>query len=307
MNRSEKTRCAAASSSPLRGNHVIQNCRRVDALQSRFRILSVFSPTSKENLQASFKLKLQDSLEMLQMRPASGKDYVDRGIQTDSSRSPSNSPVWGFSAARKACNHRVYDGSPSSPQDTSNNTPFRTSTQLDSAYIYSLPPDSDSPSPTSVESGAIPTSRRAYKNLQLSYNRPSESLNVSKKRVVSLPETVPPDSRKTILSSSTLRVSSMSERPKPSASYLDSRPSQNCFEIAASTDTSYLSADDGYSRSRARAFPSASDVPHTPSPPSSPESVMIIETDVQIPHTFLRNKPAPESHSAYSDDEGAPI
>ncbi|KAJ7091175.1 hypothetical protein C8R44DRAFT_891577 [Mycena epipterygia] len=44
-------------------------------------------------------------------------------------------------------------------------------------------------------------------------------------------------------------------------------------------------------------------MPHTPSPPSSPESVMIIGNDMQVPISFLRQK-AKASNRIYEDDGG---
>ncbi|KAJ7925019.1 hypothetical protein B0H13DRAFT_2315081 [Mycena leptocephala] len=43
-------------------------------------------------------------------------------------------------------------------------------------------------------------------------------------------------------------------------------------------------------------------MPHTPSPPSSPESVMIIGNDMQVPISFLRQKA--KSSRVYEDESG---
>jgi hypothetical protein len=67
-------------------------------------------------------------------------------------------------------------------------------------------------------------------------------------------------------------------------------------------DQSVFVGDEEYSRIRVR--PLSVDGPHTPSPPSSPDSVLIIENNHQLPETFLRNNPIRNSQRLFSDDEG---
>ncbi|KAG2146026.1 uncharacterized protein EDB93DRAFT_1150597 [Suillus bovinus] len=50
-------------------------------------------------------------------------------------------------------------------------------------------------------------------------------------------------------------------------------------------------------RHRVRVCPPPSDVPHTPSPPSSPESILIIDSHTQLPDGFLRQRYSKKSPS----------
>lgn len=195
------------------------------------------------------------------------KDYVDRGVQTDLPRRLSR-PT---DSTSKAINPRVYDlpGAPSTPSNTSASRRSSSSPRFDIPYNQS-PPSGSHPIPVHAAgpTRSPPTSR---KHAQLPYSRPSH-LNSTTQRVLSLPETSP---YVTHVPRETRGVS-LSERPRVSLSFSD-----NTIESSASAETSFLSENrSGSSRAR-RSFPS-SDMPHTPSPPSSPESVMIIGNDMQV-------------------------
>jgi hypothetical protein len=231
---------------------------------------------------------------MLSLRLTLEKDYLDREIQTDSPSSPSHSEALTITKSSKP---RNYDSDLSIPRVSRNasksNIHLTDSAQLEGAYSCSLSSDRFSP----AHSAMLP--RRMHKTSQLPYSRPSES-HSSRMRIVSLPETSPSYSTKAVCEPSTLRVVSMSEHSRPSLSFRESTSSSNCFET--STNTSHFSADDGFGYCQIRAVPASSDPPHTPSPPSSPESVVIIGNNEQVPQSFLRHKV--ESHVSCSDDRG---
>ncbi|KAF7985102.1 hypothetical protein HWV62_8997 [Athelia sp. TMB] len=71
--------------------------------------------------------------------------------------------------------------------------------------------------------------------------------------------------------------------------------SEASFPAAQRIDTPELDRSEPMSQFLLRRY---ADTPHTPSPPSSPESVLIIETENQLPRTFLRQ------NFHQSDDEG---
>ncbi|KAL0956388.1 hypothetical protein HGRIS_002535 [Hohenbuehelia grisea] len=123
----------------------------------------------------------------------------------------------------------------------------------------------------------------------------------SENRVVSLPETIPPISVKAALETSgALRVTSMSERPKP-LSMENEQPRHTHYSSPDFYSSSFLDAryGTGYDtlhpsaqpRSTAAALYNYDDAPQTPSPPSSAaDSVDIISNnDVYFPEAFLRS------------------
>ncbi|KAF9062121.1 hypothetical protein BDP27DRAFT_1369083 [Rhodocollybia butyracea] len=137
--------------------------------------------------------------------------------------------------------------------------------------------------------------KRDYKLAQLPFQKPSE-LNAPSKRVVSLPETSPPSRIK--LDTIRDRVVSMSEQVKVSLTSADNSLSSDCFESSIDSSQSQISSDIGnisVRKVRSRLYP------HTPSPPSSPESVMIIGNNMHVPTSFLRRKslqPADDHNAA---------
>lgn len=235
----------------------------------------------------------------LTTRPGFKKDFVDRGMQTDSLDSPSPSsgqtgPLPQQPRTVSLIDKAVFTDSVENSED---HALFCGSRQLDPAYSRPLSVDPPGTSPI----GLVNVARRMRKHTRLVYNRSSDTRNIAN-RVVSLPDTTPLCSIKNILESATLRVASMSERPKPDISPQNASL-MNAFEVSASTENSYLTADEGPYRTR-RSGPQAFEVPRTPSPPSSPESVMIIENSVHLPQSFLRHNSALKSHSTYDSDDG---
>ncbi|KAJ7702976.1 hypothetical protein B0H17DRAFT_1175834, partial [Mycena rosella] len=215
------------------------------------------------------------------------KDYVDRGVQTDLPRRLSRPE----SSTSKPINPRVYDPpAPHTPPTTLKSSSASHSPTLDLAYSHSPTSGRHSiPVHAAGPTRSPPTSR---KHPQLPYSRPSQLNSTTTQRVLSLPETSP---YVTQLPRETRGVS-LSERPRASLSFSD-----NTIESSVSAETSFLS-DNRSGSSRPRRSFTSSDMPHTPSPPSSPESVMIIGNDMQVPISFLRQKV--KASKVYEDDGG---
>jgi hypothetical protein len=154
----------------------------------------------------------------------------------------------------------------------------------DSAYTHSLAEPSVTLHLLS-QSPSASASLRTPKRSQLLYSRPTES-HVLAKRMVSLPEfpfEVPCDSR-TAHDAAGMRIVSLpkamiwSPQSIDKASYLDS--------FGTSADTSHTSSGNDLGHRKLCAY-SKLDIPRTPSPPSSPESVLIIDNDIHLPNLFL--------------------
>ncbi|ESK96584.1 hypothetical protein Moror_6804 [Moniliophthora roreri MCA 2997] len=127
---------------------------------------------------------------------------------------------------------------------------------------------------------------RSQKPSQMQYTKPSQ-LNTATKRVVSLPESSPPFRLKP--TGDRYRVASMSEAVKVSLAADDSL-SSDCLESSLSVDSSHSSLRKIVSQPHSSLHNSS--FPRTPSPPSSPESsIVIIGNNVEVSHSFLRPQP----------------
>ena len=143
-----------------------------------------------------------------------------------------------------------------------------------------------------------PSTPRSSKRPQFLYSRPIEP-HVLTKRVVSLPDSlfeVSCDLR-VARDVSGIRVVSLPETMPWSPQSTDKNPYPD--SCATSTDTSHTSSGIDY---ESRTY-SKLDIPRTPSPPSSPESVLIIDNDIHLPNLFLYR----HSHNipVNEDDGGA--
>jgi hypothetical protein len=217
------------------------------------------------------------------------KIYVDCGVQASAQRSPSP-----FVRSELALTS-LTPQRPSMTQDPQSISPNSTtsvrslnSVQYDSACNSSFKQDSENSSPVRSKALARPQ--------HLSYNRPQSF--IPQKRVMSLPELgTSLLAVKAALKATAVRVVSLTERPKP---VLEDSPSPIRFRSPVFKQNSFLFGDEERSLSCVR-----SPNPQTPSPPSSPESsILIIENDAQLPRTFLRSRPSLRSHLECSDDEG---
>jgi hypothetical protein len=213
----------------------------------------------------------------------SERQYLERGVQTSPPRS--STPTRAATTPKSTFTHLTSDGYPSSCISTPNSSRSPYSTYLGSAYSHSCRADSDVSSPAITQ----PWSRKSVARSQkLGRNRPSE-LRVAARRVISHPENaIRTDSPLPGFEDATMRVVSLPERPKP-VPVLES-PSPIRFHPGNSMKL-YVPGDADYFRNREHTSTS-SDVPQTPSPPSSPESsVLIIGSDVHLPRRFIRNYP----------------
>ncbi|KAI0743543.1 hypothetical protein C8Q80DRAFT_845625 [Daedaleopsis nitida] len=221
------------------------------------------------------------------------KLYAERGVQTDSLKTALPVPATS-THLHSPPSHLIGLGSPleSTPPSTDH---LRSSTRFDTAYTH----DSADLSFESMASSAdrsMTTTTRAYKLQRIPANRPTTLANRQpSSRMVSLPESTPGFRMKSIMERKSTRVVSM-----PTAVIRDSRDASS-DSIDAHEDT-FTSEDAECSRVRVRSH--ATDVPHTPSAPSSPDSVVIIANNSnQLSRDFLRQRSdeeAPES----DDGEG---
>ncbi|KAG6866716.1 hypothetical protein C0991_011375 [Blastosporella zonata] len=181
----------------------------------------------------------------------------------------------------------------------------------DTAYTY---PDSLSLShnPPPSPPARLSVLHRTVKPAQLSYSRPNMPRS-REKRVISLPEApalkyssgslfVPvhdgplqrvvslpaPD----LLSNPNLDSSTTSQENSSSLEYLDT-----------SLETSYRSSRTGSVHHNPRSFP-PSDMPATPSPPSSPESILVVSSDTRVSKTFLHQCDISSRKACDGEDEG---
>lgn len=168
---------------------------------------------------------------------------------------------------------------------------------VDRATQTELPPlpslnddDHDAESPFNDEllsDDPLPV-RQLHQKPHLGFNAPSSIARMMTSRVVSLPETSPPTRLKP-----SARVVSLTET---TLNFMDDSLSSQ--ENSISTIVSQISSDNSVHHLR------RSTMPHTPSPPSSPESVMIIGNDVQVPISFSRHDHKMNKPSLVEDGDG---
>lgn len=215
----------------------------------------------------------------------SGKGYVDRCVQT-LSLVPEIAGEFTESkedSYDKTCSEISYTNS----EDSRGQLDPR----LNSAYSHSLATNS----PMSVSSPVrSPGLSRRHREQQIIYSRPAE-LKTVKRRFVSLPEHSP-----RTVELGAMRIVSMPDRPMPTLSNSDL--SVEIFEHSGSscTDMSHPSVTDSSVYRRHCGHPH--DMPRTPSPPSSPESIIIIGNNAQVSLSFLRQKC--DTREMFSDDNG---
>lgn len=203
------------------------------------------------------------------------KEYVDQAVQTetDTVPSPYDDPAVVLAApplTRHGLAQEAYTPELSPP------TP-------DSAYVVPQSP---------ISPVLAPLVSRRLSRRKLVRCPPSEILN---RRIVSMPEKGS-ETPSISYEHHGQRVVSMPDRIRPVL-----EPSA---ELSQSPSTAASDSFGSYSgrRERVRVFPVPSDVPQTPSPPSSPESLLIIAAGAQLPEGFLRKKYSPEP--LIEEDEG---
>lgn len=207
------------------------------------------------------------------------KYYVSRGVQTES---------YDFSSANQSlslCERRTFQSpvghscvvtGSDVPSSESDITLANGSLVFESAY-------NQSPDSTSLLSPSYCVDHMTG----ILYSRPSEHRLSAKKRVLSLAGVPPTGKFKTTILGDKLRLVSMPERGKyASVSAKDSLLRKWCVD-----DLGDISNHEQTER------PYPADLPYTPSPPSSPESITIIGNNAHVPGSFL---PRPE----YTDNDG---
>ena len=216
---------------------------------------------------------------LCQMSPQ--KHYASCGVQTDPydfssvNRSHSSCEPKNFqSPAGDSC---AVSGS-DVPSSESNITLANGSLVFESAYNQS--PDSQN-----HDSPSLPSSR--YCLGRIIYGHPSETRLSVKKRVLSLTGVSPTGQFKTTMPGDKPRFVSMPERGK----YASILVKDSLLEKQSIDDLDDTSNHEQMKR------PYPADMPQTPSPPSSPESITIIGNNTHIPGSFLRRP-------GYTDDDG---
>lgn len=211
------------------------------------------------------------------------KDYVDRGTQTESERpsiySESDSPV-----------SEEYSCSVISQTAAQNST----SCMCESAYSrlqqsgISLP---------SVCQPSPQVSRPLRGHPLALYNRPLES-----HRVVSLPGRISP-LKEQQSNEMKLRIVSNPDYLRVPSSDFAALSGADPYDDSGTTDACSIDQDQDWSYCHHPTRPcSPANIPRTPSPPSSPESITIIGNDSQVPESFLRRQKY--STCAYPDPNG---
>lgn len=220
-------------------------------------------------------------------RPAA-KEYNERGVQTDPPKtsSPSLPP------------YQPMNSTP--PQNTDHAGPHEavfsspgenlTSPAHDEDAYTQDPIDSSFESTSSGANQSMMTTSRAYRVEKVSVNLPTTLANkMPTPRVVSLPEATPKFRLRRVFEKKA-RVVSM-----PAAATRNASP-----HSLDGPDDPFVSEDEARSRVRVRS--QATDVPYTPSAPSSPDSVVIIANNSnQLSNDFLRPR---VEEPPESDDEG---
>ena len=202
------------------------------------------------------------------------KEYVDRAVQTDTDPLPSPyaDPAVVLAAPpvtrRGAQTERHSSISASSPTGT------------DSAYA--VPQCATSPMLAPLVSRRL--SKRKHGRCPAG--------EIANRRIVSMPE----NNSEIMPQTHGKRVVSMPDRVRPVL-----EPSAELFQ-SPSTAAGDSFGSYGGRHERVRVFCAPSDVPQTPSPPSSPESLLIIAAGTQLPDGFLRRKYSPEP--LIEEDEG---
>lgn len=204
------------------------------------------------------------------------KDYVDRGVQTLACSSTlwlTRQPKPSLAKTSNLLSESLYGATLESFADV-------LSDRCDSpesnsfAFSHALPPNS----PSLIR----PVARRTVDRQLTPYKHPKP--HFKKRRILSLPIDAITEERTSIeLPDNTkLRIVSLPTRLAKSSSPDSSSSSEASFSTYQQPEPCHLPP-----RLLLRRY---DETPHTPSPPSSPESVLIIENENQLPKSFLRQK-----------------
>jgi hypothetical protein len=226
------------------------------------------------------------------LQPAFIKEYVDHAVQTTSSLPSSPLRCLDTSGSALVMADFQLESSGLSNELSSMNI-MQPPLDFDDAYTDSLV------SLTSSPARSITTTRRAFKPQQLPVHFPSQVPQTDAQRTVSLPETTSLYSARSQVES---RVVSMPEHLKSlvhTREFMIYSSDHNDISIGSIDSLAFGAGESPH----AAVSPRLADIPHTPSPPSSPESIVIIENKYQLSDTFLRNN-HPISEHKDTDREG---
>lgn len=204
------------------------------------------------------------------------KEYIDRGVQTSISPQSDLAAV-GVSQAPfdRDSGSLLHEITIELPLVDSELPPSPSSVDDNSAYSRSNLPHSP------VSPMCAPLIRRVPRRKLFLVERRPKGKTVER-RVISMPDDISGQHIK-LDSQNGMRVVSM---PEYLAAAVDlSLDSIESPSAGASFGSSYIEK-----RHRVRVCPPPSDIPHTPSPPSSPESILIIDSHAQLPDGFLRQR-----------------
>ncbi|KAH8107901.1 hypothetical protein BXZ70DRAFT_913144 [Cristinia sonorae] len=218
----------------------------------------------------------------------SDKQYVECGVQTDVF-APSSAGAQVEEPAATLCRMiSAVDirGEPTTLSDLIL-SPSRSRRRSSSVSAHNLGAGQD-PGPYVEEADTpaeLSTTTREYKHYPLAHRFPKDrTLKSISSRIVSLPETSPLFSAKKTVARSIRIVS----QPAPTT---HNNASDTSSTFSDRPDTSFdvmdTFATDIHLRARTRILSNSTDLPHTPSPPSSPESILIIADKSQLPKGFL--------------------
>ncbi|KAF8070634.1 hypothetical protein FPV67DRAFT_1668478 [Lyophyllum atratum] len=232
------------------------------------------------------------------------KSYADKAVQTQDERA--STP--GRNSSKHMHSHNTLRLKSRDTVEHLTSSSDEKTIASHAAYIYSSP--SDSQLGSSRPPLASP-SRRTYKHPQLPYSRPTQGNNPDK-RIASFPETVAVKAFGVTLTvpstidGPSLRVVSLPtfETGTLSGSPTMTEDNSSLEYLEISTDRSSRRSSGTGSVHLMHNFP-PSDMPDTPSPPSSPESLLISGKGPGLPRSFLYETglSADSAFIAASEDE----
>ncbi|TFK44397.1 hypothetical protein BDQ12DRAFT_717553 [Crucibulum laeve] len=223
--------------------------------------------------------------------------YVDCAIQTDMQNRHIASPNSRHSLTSCSSPLSTNSRPTSRPNEISNKVSSNIAPLRRSIVLDSSPTNKEALSTRAVTSNIRSSQHSSshYKHSDLLYARPSGS-RTSEIRVISLPEA---SSVFKVKAEGTMRVVSMPDCIHPSFPQSSPSMDRSYIELSGSTGTMESNFDDSFVEHHRLKL---SNLPQTPSPPSSPESVMIINHSANVPRSFLSKKQA--SYDAYTDEDG---
>lgn len=229
------------------------------------------------------------------------KDYSEHGVQTEDALNVMQSGLAVMSITSAGGDEQKYSVSPvhkssdvASPLETRGAyTDLSEMCHVD--FVASVQRSESSTSPGEITDTLRVLKRQSSKQPRLPSTRTLKSVSA---RIVSLPDTAPVYSVKTSADFITRRVVSLPTPLDPNTDELPS-PHLGPDDLLESYEHIHLP------RSRVRVETHGTDMPHTPSPPSSPDSVVIISDKAQLSDDFLQKKTSKDELSCeYNQDNG---